>query len=134
MYLELRALVFSHFSPPPRLQRAMLQAQPYFALPWILTWFSHSLGDLDVVARIFDVLLVSHPLMPLYLAAAVSAPSLLPTPASCMLILASAQAVCPALVPQPSALEPAVMHVLCCLLCRTLPCCVHIVSVCHRML
>ncbi len=47
------------------------QVEPYFALPWILTWFSHSLHDLDTISRLFDLFLVSHPLLPLYMAAAV---------------------------------------------------------------
>ena len=50
------------------------QVQPYFALPWILTWFSHSLQDIDTVSRLFDLFLVSHPLLPLYMAGAVSTP------------------------------------------------------------
>ena len=53
--------------------RFALQVQPYFALPWILTWFSHSLADVAVVSRMFDLFLVSHPLLPLYASAAVRA-------------------------------------------------------------
>jgi hypothetical protein len=44
---------------------------PHFALPWLITWFSHDVKDLDVAARIFDACLCSHPLFPLYLSAAV---------------------------------------------------------------
>jgi hypothetical protein len=39
---------------------------PYFALSWVLTWFSHSLKDVPTVARVFDFMLSSHPLMSLY--------------------------------------------------------------------
>lgn len=46
---------------------------PVWALPWTLTWFSHgATGDdaLDQVARLFDLFLASHPLMPIYVGAA----------------------------------------------------------------
>ena len=45
--------------------------QPYFALPWLLTWFSHSLSDFDLVMRIFDVVLGSDGLFPFHLAVAI---------------------------------------------------------------
>jgi len=38
-----------------------------FALSWILTWFAHDIQNFDVVSRLFDVFLVSHPLFPAYL-------------------------------------------------------------------
>lgn len=54
------------------LNRAMLcQVEPFFALPWIITWFAHQLTRLDDVARLYDVFLVSHPLFSLYVSAAV---------------------------------------------------------------
>jgi TBC1 domain family member 20 len=37
----------------------------------MITWFAHELTRLSDVARLFDVLLVSHPLFILYLSAAV---------------------------------------------------------------
>lgn len=40
---------------------------PWFALPWIITWFAHDLRDTALVKRIFDFFIVSHPLMPIYL-------------------------------------------------------------------
>lgn len=42
---------------------------PIFALPWVLTLFSHSLDQLATIARLLDFFIVSHPLMPLYFAA-----------------------------------------------------------------
>lgn len=51
------------------LHRANIQS--FFALSWVLTWFSHTIYKFDVVVRIFDFLIVSHPTMPLYIAAAV---------------------------------------------------------------
>jgi len=42
----------------------------HFAVPWVLTWFSHSLPHLHgQVMRLFDCLLSSHPTMILYFAA-----------------------------------------------------------------
>lgn len=45
---------------------------PYYALSWILTWFSHDLESLDKIARLFDLFVASSPLMPVYAASAVS--------------------------------------------------------------
>ena len=44
--------------------------QPFFALSWIITWFSHEVRDTELVKRLFDVFIVSHPLMPIYLSVA----------------------------------------------------------------
>lgn len=43
----------------------------YFSLSWIITWYSHDVYDLNLVARLFDVFLSSPPSFPLYLAAAI---------------------------------------------------------------
>uniref|UniRef100_A0AC35TYZ1 Rab-GAP TBC domain-containing protein n=1 Tax=Rhabditophanes sp. KR3021 TaxID=114890 RepID=A0AC35TYZ1_9BILA len=40
-----------------------------FALPWPITWFSHSLHYYQDMVVCFDFLLASHPLMPIYLCA-----------------------------------------------------------------
>jgi hypothetical protein len=42
---------------------------PIFALPWVLTLYSHSLDNLGTITRLLDFFIVSHPLMPLYFAA-----------------------------------------------------------------
>jgi hypothetical protein len=44
---------------------------PYFALSWHMTWFSHDVLSLEQCARLFDLFMSSHPLMPLYVAAVV---------------------------------------------------------------
>lgn len=44
---------------------------PHWALSWYLTWFSHDIKDMEQVARLFDLFIASHPLMPVYLAAVV---------------------------------------------------------------
>jgi hypothetical protein len=46
------------------------EALPHFALPWLLTWFSHSISSLSATQRLFDAFLLGHPLLPLYMAAA----------------------------------------------------------------
>jgi hypothetical protein len=46
------------------------QIQPYAALPWVMTWFSHVLEDQPLSERMFDLFLASPSWMPLYLAAA----------------------------------------------------------------
>lgn len=50
---------------------ADLTMHPVFALPWILTLYSHTLDQLATIARLMDFFIVSHPLMPLYFAAQV---------------------------------------------------------------
>lgn len=42
------------------------EMEPYFALSWIITWFSHDIRDTALVKRIFDAFIVSHPLLPIY--------------------------------------------------------------------
>lgn len=46
------------------------EAQSFFTLSWVLTWFSHNFESFEAVARMFDFLLASHPLMSLYLSVA----------------------------------------------------------------
>lgn len=43
---------------------------PYFAIPWVITWFSHEIRDTELVKRIFDFFIVSHPIMPVYVSVA----------------------------------------------------------------
>jgi hypothetical protein len=45
--------------------------EPFFATSWIITWFSHDIKKLDKIARIFDVMLCTHPLMSMYVSAAI---------------------------------------------------------------
>ena len=44
---------------------------PYYALSWVLTWFSHDFERFDKVARLFDIFISSSPLMPIYVASSV---------------------------------------------------------------
>ena len=43
---------------------------PFFCLSWIITWFAHDVRDTALVTRLFDAFLVSHPLLPIYMAVA----------------------------------------------------------------
>jgi len=43
---------------------------PIFAVPWLLTWFAHSLRDMDQILRIYDFLLSSPPQTIIYMCAA----------------------------------------------------------------
>ena len=49
---------------------------PFFSLSWYITWFAHNLVRLGDAARLFDLFLGSHPIMPIYAAAAVLVVSL----------------------------------------------------------
>ncbi len=62
--------ILSRFDP--ELARVMASADcgPMFALSWVITGFAHSVEDAEVVERIYDALVASHPALPVYLAAA----------------------------------------------------------------
>eukprot|EP00803_Ostreobium_quekettii_P009519 evm.model.scf_2609.1 EVM.evm.TU.scf_2609.1 scf_2609:18306-20930(+) len=47
-----------------------MQLPCYFALSWYITWFSHDVRSLGELARLFDLFLSAHPMMPLYVGAA----------------------------------------------------------------
>ncbi|XP_071957870.1 TBC1 domain family member 20-like [Antedon mediterranea] len=42
-----------------------------FALAWLITWYGHVLNDYKSIVRLYDFFLACHPLMPVYLAAAI---------------------------------------------------------------
>jgi len=46
------------------------QMEPFFALSWIITWFSHDVRDTAMVKRLFDFFIASHALMPVYMSIA----------------------------------------------------------------
>lgn len=41
-----------------------------FSIPWILTWFAHSISDITKIWRIYDYLLCSEPYSIIYVCAA----------------------------------------------------------------
>lgn len=40
-----------------------------WGMSWFLTWFAHTTPGLPQSARLFDLFMASHPLMPLYVGA-----------------------------------------------------------------
>ncbi len=71
---QILALLFpliAYIDPQVYSYLAKSGVEPFFALSWIITWFSHELENLDRISRLFDVFIVSHPMMPLYLSAQV---------------------------------------------------------------
>ncbi len=50
-----------------------------FCLSWLITWYGHVLNDFRHIVRLYDFFMACHPLMPIYLAAAVSMLSLVIT-------------------------------------------------------
>lgn len=46
--------------------------EPFFAISWLITWFSHDIKSLEEIARVYDVFISSHPLFCFYISAAVS--------------------------------------------------------------
>ncbi|CAO3592430.1 unnamed protein product [Absidia cylindrospora] len=45
---------------------------PFFALSWVLTWFSHDLTDFGKITRLFDLFIASSVMMPLYVSSAIT--------------------------------------------------------------
>ena len=71
--LALRTTIFpliSHFDPELHAFIKESSVEPFFALSWIITWFSHDIRDVKTAARMFDVFLCSHALFPIYVAVA----------------------------------------------------------------
>lgn len=62
--------LIAYFDPEVHDFLSRCAMEPFFALSWVITWFSHDIRDTDLVKRLFDVFVVSHPLMPIYLAVA----------------------------------------------------------------
>lgn len=43
-----------------------------FALSWLITWFGHVLNEFSSIVRLYDFFIACHPLMAVYMGAAVS--------------------------------------------------------------
>lgn len=41
--------------------------EPFFATSWLITWFAHDIKELDHIARIYDAMICSHPLLMTYI-------------------------------------------------------------------
>lgn len=57
----------------PNLRNFMEKAEvgTMFCLPWLITWYGHVLKDIKDIVRLYDFFIACHPLMPIYLAAAI---------------------------------------------------------------
>ena len=53
------------------LERIGILEDSFFALSWLITWFTHEIKSAPIAFRLFDLFLSSHPLMAIYLGAAV---------------------------------------------------------------
>jgi Rab-GTPase-TBC domain len=62
--------LLAYFDPEVHAFLQQVEMEPFFALSWVITWFSHDIRDTELVKRLFDFFLVSHPLMPIYVAVA----------------------------------------------------------------
>jgi hypothetical protein len=70
----LRLTIFpllAHFNPQLHNHLENSGMEPFFALSWVLSWFSHDIKDIRVAARMFDAFIVSHPLLPIYVSVAI---------------------------------------------------------------
>jgi hypothetical protein len=73
LQVALRLILFpllARFDPEVHAHLYYCDMEPFFALPWVITWFSHDIRDTALAKRLFDAFIVSHPLFPLYLSAA----------------------------------------------------------------
>ena len=51
------------------LKARMEYIEPYFALSWVLSWFTHNLTNIKKIYRVLDFLICSHPLAVFHMAA-----------------------------------------------------------------
>jgi len=54
----------------PELAGALSRAPPFYAVSWFMCLFLHDVRVLDVAVRLMDLFIASHPLMPIYVGAA----------------------------------------------------------------
>ena len=54
----------------PRIAAALERAPTFYAVRWFMCWFLHDVNELIVSARLIDAFVASHPLLPIYVAAA----------------------------------------------------------------
>lgn len=69
---HLRLLPAILYAADPDLAAHLSQTQPFFALAATLTLYAHQIEDYGLIARLFDFLLASEAVVPVYLFAAVS--------------------------------------------------------------
>ena len=62
--------LIAHLDPEVHGILMAVEMEPFFAISWIITWFSHDVRDTDLAKRLFDAFIVGHPLLPVYLTVA----------------------------------------------------------------
>lgn len=72
--LRLMSSLIEYEDPQLTLFLEKSNVMPYYALSWILTWFSHDFENYEKVVRLFDLFIASPAIMPVFIASAVSRP------------------------------------------------------------
>lgn len=70
--LRLMSSLIEYEDPELTLFLEKANIMPYYALSWVLTWFSHDFEAYEKVIRLFDLFISSQAIMPVYIASAVS--------------------------------------------------------------
>ncbi|KAL9547280.1 hypothetical protein MBANPS3_006249 [Mucor bainieri] len=70
--LRLMSSLIEYEDPELTLFLEKANIMPYYALSWILTWFSHDFEAYEKVVRLFDVFISSQAIMPVYIASAIT--------------------------------------------------------------
>lgn len=70
--LRLMSSLIEYEDPELTLFLERSNVMPYYALSWILTWFSHDFENYEKVVRLFDLFISSPAIMPVFIASAVS--------------------------------------------------------------
>ncbi|OBZ84662.1 TBC1 domain family member 20 [Choanephora cucurbitarum] len=70
--LRLMSSMIEYEDPQLSLFLEKANVMSYYALSWILTWFSHDFEDYEKVIRLFDLFLSSQAFMPVYVASAIT--------------------------------------------------------------
>ncbi|KAG2228994.1 hypothetical protein INT48_002081 [Thamnidium elegans] len=70
--LRLMSSLIEYEDPELTLFLEKSNVMPYYALSWILTWFSHDFEDYEKVIRLFDLFIASPAIMPVFIASAIT--------------------------------------------------------------
>ncbi|KAI8637271.1 hypothetical protein BD408DRAFT_454209 [Parasitella parasitica] len=70
--LRLMSSLIEYEDPELTLFLEMANVMPYYALSWILTWFSHDFEAYEKAIRLFDLFISSQAIMPVYIASAIT--------------------------------------------------------------
>lgn len=70
--LRLMSSLIEYEDPELTLFLEKSNVMPYYALSWILTWFSHDFENYEKVVRLFDLFISSPATMPIFIASAIT--------------------------------------------------------------